>query len=162
VKSISIHNTFEGLEKISDEINNSTESVREAKPSPIFISKLNNPSSLRQLLNQIVNDEFELKNINIGNYKIQIKNSFAYTNIVKELKTGNYEFHAYKPKQEESFKVVLKHMPSEERIDDIKRDIEDFGHKVTNLWNIKKRGTKEPLNMFYVELKPEKNNKDIY
>jgi len=33
---------------------------------------------------------------------------------------------------------------------------------VTNIWNITKRGTKAPLNMFYVELKPEKNNKDIY
>jgi len=93
------------------------------------------------LLNQIANDEFELKNINIGNYKIQIKSSIAYTNIVKELKTRNYEFHTYKPKQERSFKVVLKHMPPEEKIDNIKRDIE---------------------NMFYVELKPENNNKDIY
>jgi len=75
---------------------------------------------------------------------------------VKELKTRNYEFHIYKPKQERSFKVALKHMPSEERIDDIRRDIEDLGHKVTNIWNIKKRGTKEPLNIFYVELKPER------
>jgi len=81
---------------------------------------------------------------------------------VKELKTRNYEFHTYKPKQQTNFKVVLKHMPPEERIDDIKRDIEDLGHKVTNIWNIKKCGTKEPLNMFYVELKPENNNKDIY
>jgi len=162
VKPISTHNTFEGLEEVSDDTNNSTESVREAKPSPIFISKLNDPSSLQQLFKQIPNDEFELKTINIGNYKIQIKSPIAYTNIVKELKTRNYEFHTYQPKQERSFKVLLKHMPPEERIDDIKRDIEDLGHKVTNIWNIKKRGTKEPLNMFYVELKPENNNKDIY
>jgi len=44
---------------------------------------------------------------------------------------------------------------------EINRDIEEFGHKV-NIWNIMKHGTKVPLNMFYVELKPEKNNKDIY
>jgi len=50
-------------------------------------------------------------------------------------------------------------MPPENKIDEIKRDIEDLGHKITNIWNIKKRGTKVPLNM---ELKPEKNNKDIY
>jgi len=49
----------------------------------------------------------------------------------------------------------------EEKIDEIKRDIEELGHKITNIWNIKKRGTKVPLNMFY-ELKVEKNNKDIY
>jgi len=162
VKPMSTHNTFEGLEEVSDETNNNTESIREAKLPPIFISKLNDPSSLRQLLNQIARNEFELKNINIENYKIQIKSSIAYTNIVKELKTRNYKFHTYKSKQERSFKIVLKHMPPEQIIDDIKRDIEDLGHTVTNMWKIKKRGTKEPLNMFCVELKPENNNKDIY
>jgi len=53
-------------------------------------------------------------------------------------------------------------MPPKEKIDEIKKVIEEFGHKVTNIWNIKKHGTKVSLNMFYVELKPEKNNKDIY
>jgi len=131
VKPITTQNIFEGLNEVPDEINNNTESVREAKPPPIFISKINDPSSFRQLLNQIANDEFELKNINIGNYKIQIKSSIAYTNIMKELKIRNYEFHTYKPKQERVFKVVLKHMPPEERTDDIKSDIEDQGHTVT-------------------------------
>jgi len=70
-----------------------------------------------------------------------MKNSIAYTNIVKELKTRNIEFHTYKTKQERSFKLVLKYMPSEEKIDEIKRDIE-LGHKVTNIWNIKKRRPK--------------------
>jgi len=53
-----------------------------------FLSQndLNDPSSLRQLLNQIANDEFDLKNINTGNFKIQIKCSIGYTNIVKKLK----------------------------------------------------------------------------
>jgi len=37
-----------------------------------------------------------------------------------------------------------------------------FHPKITNVWNIKKRDSKEPLNMLYVELKPENNNKDIY
>jgi len=81
---------------------------------------------------------------------------------VKELKTRNIEFHIYKPKQKRSFKIVLKYMPPEEEIDQIKRDIEQLGHKVTNIWYIKKRGTKVPLNMFYVEVKPENNKKDIY
>jgi len=106
-KPIATYNTFEELEEVSENANNSTESVREAKPPPIFISKLNDPSSLRQLLNQIANDEFELKHINTGNYKIQIKSSIAYTNIVEELKTRNFDFHTYKLKQKRSFKVVL-------------------------------------------------------
>jgi len=127
---------------MSEDANISTEPARKTKSPPIFISKLLDPSLLRQLLNQIANDEFELKTINTGNIKIQIKSSIVYINIMKELKNRNFEFHTYKPKQETSFKVVLKHMSPEEKIDEIKRDIEELGHKVTNIWNIKKRGTK--------------------
>jgi len=82
---------------------------------------------------------------------------------VKELTSIKFitsiEFHTYKPKREKSFMVVLKHMSPKEKIDAIKRDIEELGLKVIN---IKKCGIKVPLNMFYVELKPENNNKDIY
>jgi len=44
----------------------------------------------------------------------------------------------------------------------IKKEIENLKHTVTNIWNIKKQGTKKALLIFYVELKPESNNKDIY
>jgi len=102
---------------MSEDANNSIEPVRETKPPPIFISNVSDSSSLRQLLNQITNGEFELKNINADNFKIQIKSFITYTNIVKELKTRNIEFYTYKPKQERSFKVVLKHMPPQEKIE---------------------------------------------
>jgi len=62
---------------MSEDANISTEAAKESNPPPIFISKLNDPSLLRQLLNQIANDEFDLKNINIGNFKLQIKSSIV-------------------------------------------------------------------------------------
>jgi len=83
-KTIPTYNTFEGL-KGSQDVNNNTRPVREVKPLPIFISKISDPPLLRQLLNEITNGEFDLKNINPDNYKIQSKSSIAYTNIVKEL-----------------------------------------------------------------------------
>jgi len=102
-KPIPIYNTFEGLEEPED-VNNNIEPVREAKSPPIFISKVSDPLLLRQLLNQITNGEFDLKNINPYNYKIQPKSSITYTNIVKELKIRNTEFHTSKPKQEKASK----------------------------------------------------------
>jgi hypothetical protein len=33
---------------------------------------------------------------------------------------------------------------------------------VSNIWNIKQHKTKLPLSMFFVELKPAPENKDIY
>jgi hypothetical protein len=46
--------------------------------------------------------------------------------------------------------------------DDLREEIKDNGHIVTNIWNIKKQDTTKTLPTFYVKLKPENNNKDIY
>jgi hypothetical protein len=45
---------------------------------------------------------------------------------------------------------------------EIKTEIENLGHTVTNVWNIKQYRTKLPLVLFFVELKPAQNNKDIF
>lgn len=36
------------------------------------------------------------------------------------------------------------------------------GHKVKNISNAKNKKTNEPLNLFFVDLEPVENNKDIY
>jgi len=68
----------------------------------------------------------------------------------------------YKSKQEKDFKIVLKHIHTTANLNDNKKEIEELGHTVTNIWNIKKQGTKITLYMFYIELKQKSNNKDIY
>jgi hypothetical protein len=45
---------------------------------------------------------------------------------------------------------------------EIKTEIENLGHTVANIWNMKQYRTKLPLSIFFVELKPAPNNKDIY
>jgi hypothetical protein len=45
---------------------------------------------------------------------------------------------------------------------DIKIEIEKLEHVVTNTWNIKQQRTKLPLSVFFVDLKPVPNNKDIF
>jgi hypothetical protein len=44
---------------------------------------------------------------------------------------------------------------------EIKYEIENLGHTVTNIY-IKQNKTKLPLPMFFVDLKPASNNKDIF
>jgi hypothetical protein len=46
--------------------------------------------------------------------------------------------------------------------EEIKTEIEKLGHTVTNIWHIKQYKTKLSLSMFFVELKPAPNNKDIF
>lgn len=47
-------------------------------------------------------------------------------------------------------------------VSEIKHELGEKGHKVRNICNILNRLTKEPLSLFYVDLEPAPNNKDIY
>jgi hypothetical protein len=53
-------------------------------------------------------------------------------------------------------------MPYSINPEEIKTEIENLGHTVTNISNIKQYRTKLPLSMFFVELKPAANYKDIF
>jgi hypothetical protein len=46
--------------------------------------------------------------------------------------------------------------------EEIKTEIENLGHTVTNIWNIKQYRTKLPLSVFLVELKLALNNKNVF
>ena len=47
-------------------------------------------------------------------------------------------------------------------VEDIKSATERHGHTVTNVYIIKQTQTNIPLSLFFVDLKPNTNNKDIY
>jgi hypothetical protein len=72
------------------------------------------------------------------------------------------QFHRYKLKEGRSYRVVLKNMHYSINLEEIKTEIENPGHMVTNIWNTKQYRTKHPLSRFFVELKPAPNNKYIF
>jgi len=74
----------------------------------------------------------------------------------------NTEFHTYKPKQERSFRVVLKNIHPSTDLNDIKQSLTDKGHVATNIWYVKQRVTNKPLPMRFIDIKPHDNNKEIY
>jgi len=47
-------------------------------------------------------------------------------------------------------------------VEDIKSAIEHHGHTVINEYDIKQQPTNIPVSLFFVNLKPNENNKDIY
>lgn len=115
-----------------------------------------------KLLNKTVKGEFEIKVLRADKVKIQPKSTQAYSTIVKELKNKETEFPTYKLKQEKSFRVVLKNMHPSTDEKELKVAIKNLGHQVTNVWNIKNRITKKLLPSFFIDLKPNTNNKQIY
>jgi len=120
-KSVPTTNSIEGLEEELDDKNN-IRMEKIAKPSLIFVARVNNFSLLLQFLKEIATDGHEIKIMN-EQIKIQPKSSIAYVNIVKELKSKNMDFYTYKLKQEKSFKVVLKHIHATANVDDIKKEM---------------------------------------
>ena len=74
----------------------------------------------------------------------------------------NAKFHTYQLKQERPFRVVLRNIHHSVDLDELKFELQTLGHEVTNIGNIRHRVTKNPLSLFFVDLKRKANNKEIY
>jgi hypothetical protein len=71
--------------------------------------------------------------------------------------------HSCQPKDERSYRVVIKHLHHTVESKDIADELFELGHKVRNIINEKHRQIKEPLSLFFVELEPaNNNNKEVY
>ena len=138
------------------------EPPRQTKPPPIYVSGVENIQPLKKLLQDIADKNYELKLLKENELKIQPKTIEMYQVITKALVDQNTEFHTFRPKQDKTYNIVLKGIHSSTPIEEIKEEIENMGHEVSNISNIKNRISKQPLPMFYINLKPKANNKDIY
>jgi len=115
----------------------------EPKPPPIFISGVTNMKPLNELLNTIAKDKYLVKTLHNDQVRLQPTESSVYTTIIKALIDKNTEFHTYKPRQNRSFRVVLKNIHPSTDLNDIKKELNAKGHEVTNIWNVKQRVTKK-------------------
>lgn len=132
------------------------------KPPPMFIDKVSNIKPLSEMLENTVRGDYEIRILSGERVKVQAKSDKSYSIIYKELKKRNTEFFTYQPKQERSFRVVLKNIHPSTGTEELKSALDELQHKATNIWNIKDRRTNKPLPMFYIDLQQNANNKDIY
>jgi hypothetical protein len=111
------------------------------------------------LLEQVASKQYDTKSLTNNQVKFQSATITAYKTITKALSAKHTEFHTYKPKEDRSYRVVLKNMYYYIPTDDIKCEIEKLGHQVANIWNITQHRTKLPFSMFFVDLKPAPTTK---
>jgi hypothetical protein len=86
----------------------------------------------------------------------------TYRAIIKHCQKQNILYHTYQLKEDRAFRVVNKNLHYTTNLEDIITELLTLGHKVRNIINVKHRQTKEPLNIFFMDLEPASNNKDIY
>ena len=94
--------------------------------------------------------KFIEKDINKEDYKLKINNNqikILPANPDSYRNTLNANYHTYQRKQERPFRVVK---------------LLKLGHEVTNISNIRHRISKNPLSLFFIDLKQKLNNKQIY
>jgi PAX-interacting protein 1 len=119
-----------------------------------------NTKSLVELLNSLAPNKYLVKTLSHDQVKVQPTESPLYTAIIKALIDRNTEFHTYKPRQDRSFRVVLKNLHPSTDVNDIKQALKEEGHEAPNMWNVKQRNTKHcPSTSLTLSHTP---NKDIY
>ena len=58
--------------------------------------------------------------------------------------------------------MVLRNIHHSANLDELKFELLKHGHEVTNISNIRHRIMKNPLSLFFIDIKQKQNNKEIY
>lgn len=161
VAALPTHNSFDPLRNITENESH-TESLTPHKPPPIFVpGVINVPEFINCLRQKVSQSDFSYKM-----YKEEVKilpNTVeAYRLLIRSLNDKNAMYHTYQLKHERTFRVVLRNMHYSIDKDSIIHALHELGHRVRNIHNIQHRVTKEPLPLFYIDLEPQPNNKEIY
>ena len=137
---------------------------RSPPPPPIFINDVIDIQTMTKSLERdISKEDYNLKITN-NQVKILPTNPEAYRKLTKTLRALNaLAFHTYQLKEERPFRVVLhRNIHHSADIDELKTELSKLGHEVINVSNIRHRVTKDPLSLFFIDLKQKPNNKEIY
>ena len=131
-------------------------------PPTIFIDDVIDIQTMIKSIDKDINKEDYKLKINNSQVKILSTNPDSYRKLTKLLKTLNANFHTYQLKQERPFRVVLRNIHHSANLDELKFELLKHGHEVTNISNIRHRISKNPLSLFFIDLKQRPNNKQIY
>ena len=85
----------------------------------------------------------------------------TYRKLIRHLNSETI-IHTYQMKQDMAYRVVIRNLHYSIPTEDIRADLQKQGHNVSHIFNIHHRVTKFPPSLFYVNLEPKENSKDVY
>lgn len=153
---------------LTNEINENTidGNPRPAKiqtPPPIFVHGVINYAEMIKRIRDVAEEEqYCTKSLTNNVIKIICTTPETYRKLVRYFTDNNIYYHTYQLKEERAYRVVIKYLHHSTNTEDIKQELYKLGHKVRNIINAQHRTTKEPLNIFFVDIEPADNNKEIY
>jgi len=158
------HNKFSALsqnEETDMETNVANEIVSKL-PSPIFIKtnpKLSTFLRENKKYNRTDRQFYlqKLKSLKINTIYIN-----AYRSIVKYLKESKAKLFTYQLKENKLYRIVIRNLHFTTLPDYIKRELEKEGFQARNVTNTLYRVSKIKPPLFFVDLEPALNNKNIF
>uniref|UniRef100_A0A6M2DSN3 Putative nucleic-acid-binding protein from transposon x-element n=1 Tax=Xenopsylla cheopis TaxID=163159 RepID=A0A6M2DSN3_XENCH len=160
---IPTENQFEILNQLPDtETTDKTVQSSIIKPPPIFVHNVQDIKPLINLLEEQAKNAYSIKTINASQIKLTLNHPHMYNKILKILKDKGTELHSFQEKTKRTFKAVIKDLHHSTDIETLTKEINNLGHKVVRISNLKHKYTKFPLNIFLVELEVKPNNKDFF
>lgn len=162
---LTIKNQFNALSVMNEDTTQQSNSKpdRIPKPPPIFIYGVIDYGEMEKKLKTIAaNEEYSTKCLTDNTIKVISSTPDTYRKLIKFMRDDNIVHHTYQPKEERAYRIVVKHLHHTTDINLIKQELANKGHQTRNIINGRNRQTKEPLNIFFVDLEPANNNKEIY
>lgn len=159
--TIQTGNRFEPL--INPTVNIQTTEPKTPNPPPIFIYGVRDFNKMTDNLSQITEEEtYQCKALQNDTIKINTKDPEVYKKLVRHLNSEKIIHHTYQMSQDRAYRIVIRNLHYSIPVENIKVELENKGHTVRNILNIRHRVSKHPLMMFYVDLEPKPNNKDVF
>jgi hypothetical protein len=132
-------------------------------PPPIFIYGVVNYNEMVNKLTEVIQQgQYSTKSIADNTIKINSTTPEAYRKLVGFLKDNSTVHHTYQLKEERVYRMVIKYLNHSVNTKEIENQLTQMGHKVRNVINVRHRVTKQPVNLFFADLEPAGNNKEIY
>ena len=147
----------------NDSIDGNPSSRKTHKPPPIFVDGVMNYGEMIKRIRDMVEDEqYCTKSMANSVIKINCMTPEIYRKLVRYFKDNNIFYHTYQLKEERAYRIVIKYVHHSRDIEDIKQELNELGHNVRNIIIAQHGTNKKPLNLFFVDLEPAKNNKEIH
>jgi len=158
------HNRYGLLSKMTnqDDRDGQPRPTQNHKPPPIFIRGFISCGEMIKCIWDVAEDEkYCTKSLANNVIKLNCTTQETYRNLIKYFKENNIFYNTYQLKEERAYRVIDKYLHHSTDTEEIRQDLFDLEHNVRNIVNAQHRITKEPLNLFFVDLEPADKKKKI-
>jgi len=108
--------------------NTGTADTTTVKPPPIFIYGVTNLPEMRKRINEFIDEEhYSTKSLANNTIELFCQNPDTFRKLAKYMKDKNI-IHTYQPKEEHSYRVVIKYLHHSVDVQELKEEISRIGH----------------------------------